>query len=166
MLKCNLVNLEVDTSGILCFWVQVVGKWEPTVKGTLTGAFDYFDNKLTDQQTFRQPPPSGFVSPVNSNVTDINIQRQKRYEIAYYYRFNPQAAFLAYYSRLNYPFHHVRVRTQSPRFRSCSKQVGIRNRDRRIVSVWRSLLSVRGIHRYVGQHPREYPNRHSRSYQP
>jgi tetratricopeptide (TPR) repeat protein len=100
-------NIDTFSGSQRYYEIQGVAKWEPTVKGTLTGFADYLDNKSTDQQTFRQPPPSGFLAPVNSNVADTNIQRQTRYEVAYYHRFNPQAAFLAYYSRFNYPFHHV-----------------------------------------------------------
>ena len=94
-------------STLTAYDIQGVAKWEPTVKGTLTGFFDYTDQKSTDQGTFRQAPQSPILSNVNNTFADIVTQRQKRYEIAYYYRFNPQAAFLAYYSRLNYPYHLV-----------------------------------------------------------
>jgi tetratricopeptide (TPR) repeat protein len=87
--------------------IQGVAKWEPTVKGTLTGFFRYGDQKTNDQGTYREPPQSPILTTVNNTFADCVAQRQKRYEIAYYYRFNPQAAFLAYYSRLNYPYHLV-----------------------------------------------------------
>ena len=34
-----------------------VAKWEPTVKGTLTGFAEYVNVKAIDQQTYRQAPP-------------------------------------------------------------------------------------------------------------
>ena len=36
--------------------IQGVAKWEPTVKGTLTGFFDYQENKATDHGTLKVPP--------------------------------------------------------------------------------------------------------------
>ncbi|OGR25279.1 MAG: hypothetical protein A2139_01195 [Desulfobacca sp. RBG_16_60_12] len=84
-----------------------VAKWEPTVKGTLTGFAEYINVKAIDQQTYRQAPPSGFLSPINTSFANNTVLRQKNYEMAYYYRFNPQAAFLAYYSRQNNSYHFV-----------------------------------------------------------
>jgi tetratricopeptide (TPR) repeat protein len=87
--------------------IQGVAKWEPTVKGTLTGFFDYTDQKTSVQGTYRQFPEYPILRTVYNTFADNVAQRQKRYEFAYYYRFNPQVAFLAYYSRLNYPYHLV-----------------------------------------------------------
>ncbi len=82
-----------------------VAKWEPTVKGTITGFYDYIDNKNTSQETFRQPPQFPLVSSLNTSIAQNSFLRPTRYEFAYFYRFNPKAAFLGYYSRLNYPAH-------------------------------------------------------------
>ena len=84
-----------------------MAKWEPTVKGTLTGFFDYVEQKATDQGTFRLPPQSPFTTTHLQHFFDNFILRQQRYEIAYYHRFNPEAASLVYYSRLQYPCHYV-----------------------------------------------------------
>ena len=85
--------------------IQGVAKWEPTVKGTLTGFFRSGDTKTTDQRTYREPPQNPFLTSVYNTSTQSVTQRAAVYELAYYYRFNPQAAFLAYYSRLHLPYH-------------------------------------------------------------
>jgi tetratricopeptide (TPR) repeat protein len=105
--SASTVNLDTFGGAQRFFDLTGVAKWEPTVKGTLTGFFEYIDLKATDQGTYRLPPPPGFVSSVNTSFADNTIIRQKHYEIAYYHRFNPQAAFLAYYSRQNNPFRFV-----------------------------------------------------------
>jgi tetratricopeptide (TPR) repeat protein len=53
--------------------IQGVAKWEPTVKGTLTGFFKYGDQKTTDQGAFRQPPQA----PILTNVYKY-LCRQRR----------------------------------------------------------------------------------------
>ncbi len=93
--------------------IQGVAKWEPTVKGTLSGFFEYTDQKVVAQGTFRQAPQSPIVDTVNNTFVESDISRQQRYELAYYHRFNPQAAFLAYYSRQEFPFHKVVTSTQN-----------------------------------------------------
>jgi tetratricopeptide (TPR) repeat protein len=103
----SAATLDSYASTQRAYNIQGVGKWEPSVKGTLTGFFEYTDQKTTDQGTFRQAPQSPILTTVYNTFADNITQRQKRYEIAYYYRFNPQAAFLAYYSRLHYPYHLV-----------------------------------------------------------
>ncbi len=102
-------NVNLDSfSGTQRFYdLTGVAKWEPTVKGTLTGFVEYVDLKATDQGTFRLPPPTDFVTPVNTSFADNTMIRQAHYEFAYYHRFNPQAAFLAYYSRQNNPYRVV-----------------------------------------------------------
>jgi tetratricopeptide (TPR) repeat protein len=99
------VNLDAFSGTQSSYNIQGVAKWEPTVKGTLTGFFDYFDQKTTDQGAYRLAPQIPYVTTINTTFGDNQVFRQKRYDIAYYYRFNPQAAFLAYYSRLNFPYH-------------------------------------------------------------
>lgn len=89
--------------------VQGVAKWEPTVKGTLTGFFESSDQKLNAAGTYKMPPNPPIVDTINAAFSDQAVQRQQRYEAAYYHRFNPQAAFLFYYSRLHYPFHLVQT---------------------------------------------------------
>jgi tetratricopeptide (TPR) repeat protein len=85
--------------------IQGVAKWEPTVKGTLTGFYDYVDQKVTSQEGVQQPPVDPLVSSVNTSTALNQMARPSRYEFAYFHRFNPRVAFLAYYSRLNYPVH-------------------------------------------------------------
>lgn len=92
---------------------QAVAKWEPTVKGTLSGFFEYSDQKATAQGTYKASPQSPIVDTINATFDDNAVQRQQRYEAAYYHRFNPQSAFLVYYSRLQYPYHLVQTPTAS-----------------------------------------------------
>ena len=81
--------------------LQVNAKWEPTVQGTLTGFIDYIDQKNNLLSIY---PTSN-----NNNPTDLQTiaGRQKIYELAYYYRFNPTLASLIYYARNEYPYHLV-----------------------------------------------------------
>jgi tetratricopeptide (TPR) repeat protein len=90
--------------------VQADVKWEPTVKGTISGFFEGTYQKGTQAGGFRQQPEFPIISTVNQTFNDNVVQRQKFYELAYYHRFNPDVAFLAYYSRKENPFHLV----QSP----------------------------------------------------
>jgi tetratricopeptide (TPR) repeat protein len=85
--------------------IQGVAKWEPTVKGTLTGFVDFVDLKAHERSTSRLTPPPGlgFVGAVNTTTDNTFNLRQKRYEAAYVHRFNPQATFLAYYAHLDNP---------------------------------------------------------------
>ena len=102
-------NVNLDTfSGTQQFYdIQGAAKWEPTVKGTLTGFLRYTDQKATSQGAYREPPEPDTLTAINNTFADSVMQREKRYEIAYYYRFNPQAASLVYYSRLHSPYHLV-----------------------------------------------------------
>ncbi|MBM4294471.1 MAG: tetratricopeptide repeat protein [Deltaproteobacteria bacterium] len=75
--------------------VEANAKWEPTVGGTLTGLFEYADVKIRSDST-------PFPGLVLSN--GINL-RSHLYELAYYHRFNPRSAFLAYFSHNKIPFH-------------------------------------------------------------
>jgi tetratricopeptide (TPR) repeat protein len=90
---------------------QAVAKWEPTVKGTLSGFFEYSDQKATATGTYKAPSQFPIVGSINATFADNAVQRQQRYEVAYYHRFNPQSSFLLYYSRLQYPFHLVQAPT-------------------------------------------------------
>ena len=109
---CHSTTLDAFSGTQRNYDIQGVVKWEPTVKGTLTGFVEYEDQKAADQGAFRQPPQSPVLTTVNNTFADSVAQRQQRYELAYYYRFNPQAAFLAYYSRLNYPLSSGPIRIQ------------------------------------------------------
>jgi tetratricopeptide (TPR) repeat protein len=94
-------------STMTAYEIQGVVKWEPTVKGTLTGFADYTDQKYVEQGTFREAPQDPIISTVYNTFANEVTKRRRWYEFAYYHRFNPQAAFLVYYSRLHYPTHLV-----------------------------------------------------------
>jgi tetratricopeptide (TPR) repeat protein len=79
---------------------EAVAKWDPTVQGTLTANINYQADKSS--QNLVPDPTFGASSVANL--------RQTLYEVAYYHRFNPQAAFLAYYAHKTIPAH------VSPRF--------------------------------------------------
>jgi tetratricopeptide (TPR) repeat protein len=89
--------------------IQALAKWEPTVQGTLSGFFEYGETKTTDQGSLHQAAPAPIVGPVEVGFADTAIQREQLYEMAYYHRFNPQSAFLLYYSRLEFPYHLVQT---------------------------------------------------------
>ncbi len=88
--------------------IETLAKWEPTVKGTLSGFYQYTDQKATDQGTYRQAPQFPYVDPINNVVGNNVVERQRFYEMAYYHRFNPQAASLIYYSHLELPYHSLK----------------------------------------------------------
>jgi tetratricopeptide (TPR) repeat protein len=92
--------------------VEAAGKWAPTVQGTITGLFQYYEQKNTYQQIINRTNPQGPV--FLSSSTDQHV-RSRLYEAAYYYRFNPQAALLAYYAHRELPV-HVTSPTQSNYF--------------------------------------------------
>ena len=92
--------------------VEGLAKWEPTVHGTLSGFVEYAAQKTTAEGTYRQAPQYPYSTINNTFVESVNA-RQQLYELAYYHRFNPQAAFLAYYCREEYPYHIVRTSTGS-----------------------------------------------------
>jgi tetratricopeptide (TPR) repeat protein len=87
--------------------IEALAKWEPTVKGTLSGFYQYTDQKATGQGTFRQAPQFPIVDPMNNVQGNNVVGRQRFYELAYYHRFNPQVASLVYYAHLEYPYHRV-----------------------------------------------------------
>src|SRR5208337_2496060 len=91
--------------------VEGLAKWEPTVQGTLSGFVEYAAQKTTAEGTYRQAPQYPILSTINNTFVENVIARQQLYELAYYHRFNPQAAFLAYYCREEYPYHIVRTST-------------------------------------------------------
>ena len=90
--------------------VETAAKLEPTVQGTLTGFFQYVDQKTTDQRAqFLPNGPAvlaGTTLPINQVSSNDQVSRLNIYEAAYYHRFNPQAGFLAYYAHRDYPFHY------------------------------------------------------------
>ncbi|MFP3867623.1 MAG: hypothetical protein ACLFUU_05610, partial [Desulfobacteraceae bacterium] len=77
------------------YTVEANVKWEPSVKGTLTGLFQYIDVQIGTQ---RKNLPS------NPTVRDDINTRNHFYELAYYHRFNPRAALLAYFVHNDFPF--------------------------------------------------------------
>jgi len=79
--------------------IEAAAKWEPTVQGTLTGFFEYQDEKLTDRTTGTVPSPF-----VDSNEKNL---RSRLYELAYFHRFSPQSSFLVYFAHKDTPFHQV-----------------------------------------------------------
>ncbi|MGB8992158.1 MAG: tetratricopeptide repeat protein [Desulfobaccales bacterium] len=90
--------------------IEGLAKWEPTVKGTLSGFYQYTDQKTTDQGPFRT---SQFSTIVNNVFGDNVVGRQRFYELAYYHRFNPQAASLVYYAHFENPYHALQSLTQT-----------------------------------------------------
>ena len=106
--SASSVNLDTFGGTQRFYDIQGVAKWEPTVKGTLTGFVEYVDSKGHRPGNLPAASPNlRFVSTIKTTFADNTMIRQKHYELAYYHRFNPQAAFLAYYSRLNYPYRSV-----------------------------------------------------------
>ncbi len=94
------------------YLVQAFGKWEPTVKGTLTGFYTYTEPKATDHMTFRVPPqPPLDIS--NASLSDNVLFRQNLYEVSYYHRFTPESSSLLHYSRLDLPLHVSSFFTQN-----------------------------------------------------
>lgn len=92
------------------FDVQVDAKWEPTVQGTLSGFFEYLESKSSSLQTvnplvFASNP--AVASPIKGIIHGNDTLRTQVYELSYYYRFNPQAAFLAYYAYRAFPAHSI-----------------------------------------------------------
>jgi tetratricopeptide (TPR) repeat protein len=85
--------------------LEAAAKWEPTVKGTLTGFFQYAQSEAGDKSlrnNFYYVPPEDLRTSL----------RFRTCELAYVHRFNPNAVLLAYYThrpidlrqRLIYPF--------------------------------------------------------------
>ena len=70
---------------------EVAVKWEPTVKGTLTGFFQYGDTEAGDRNNLNDfsyvPSPS-----------QRSYLRFRSYELSYVHRFNPNATLVAYYA--------------------------------------------------------------------
>jgi hypothetical protein len=84
--------------------IQVFGKWAPTVQGTLSGLFQYTEDKpsFSGSQALTLQG-----SPASLSFADNSVARQNFYEVGYYYRFNPKAGFLAYFAHREFPFHVV-----------------------------------------------------------
>jgi tetratricopeptide (TPR) repeat protein len=83
--------------------IQTAAKWEPTVQGTLTGLFQYAEQKTSTQISLRTD--SGGTPVVVPSITQEQVTRARFYEAAYYYRFNPNSSFLAYFSHVDRPRH-------------------------------------------------------------
>jgi tetratricopeptide (TPR) repeat protein len=73
---------------------EAIAKWSPTVQGTFTGGFLYQADKQSEDL---QVPGFG-------QFTNLNL-RSRLYTVAYYHRFNPQVAFLAYFAHKEIPGH-------------------------------------------------------------
>ncbi len=84
------------------YLIETEAKWEPTVQGTLTGLFQYNYPKTSDDRA--QSLVAGGI-PVNQVSSFNDVYRNNIYELAYYHRFNPQAAFLAYFNYRVFPYH-------------------------------------------------------------
>ncbi len=82
--------------------VETSIKWAPTVQGTLSGLFQYSEEQQSNR--LGQSLVSGG-TPVALTQFDKFSNRFRFYELGYYYRFNPQAGFLAYLSHREFPFH-------------------------------------------------------------
>ena len=78
--------------------IQAAVKWSPSVKGTFSGVVQYIDDKTGDTNNLND---FRFVNDPNQRIG----QRLMLYELGYYHRFNPDAGFLAYYTRRTIPFH-------------------------------------------------------------
>jgi tetratricopeptide (TPR) repeat protein len=89
--------------------IEAAAKWAPTVQGTFTGLFQYFEQKVTSQQLINQTDQLGPVFFTGSQ--NLNA-RGRLYEAAYYYRFNPKIGLLAYYAHQEFPV-HVSMPSQS-----------------------------------------------------
>jgi tetratricopeptide (TPR) repeat protein len=82
--------------------IETAAKWEPTVQGTLTGFFQHNYGKTSDERAYNLVAdgiPFNLISSLNQ------VFRTNFYELAYYHRFNPQAAFLAYFNYRVFPYH-------------------------------------------------------------
>ena len=85
--------------------IQANAKWEPTVQGTLSGFFEYPESKVDNHSTFRTVDP--MMGIIYQSLDENIVRRTRLYELSYYYRFNPEAAFLAYYAHREYPSHFI-----------------------------------------------------------
>ena len=85
--------------------IQTAAKWEPTVQGTLTGLFQYAEQKASTQFSLRTVA-GGFPITI-PQATEDGVIRGRFYEAAYYYRFNPNLGLLSYFSHQERPRHNV-----------------------------------------------------------
>jgi tetratricopeptide (TPR) repeat protein len=79
------------------YTVQGDAKWSPTVNGTFTALYEYVDQKTGDRNNLND-----FSYTTDNRSTGARLGL---YELGYYYQFNPQVGFLAYYAHRHYPFH-------------------------------------------------------------
>jgi tetratricopeptide (TPR) repeat protein len=89
--------------------IETAAKWEPMVQGTLTGFFQHLGQKGTDQSAQYVPLGQNILVPgipTGQITSNDQVSRLNIYELAYYHRFNPQAAFLAYFAHRTFPFHY------------------------------------------------------------
>ena len=106
--------------------VQANAKWEPTVKGTLSGFFEYAQSNLNNYSSFRTMDAN--LNTIDKSPFNTSVGRTRFYELAYYHRFNPDSAFLVYYNyreffqhnnqniptyfvNLNFPLQDFEIRT-------------------------------------------------------
>jgi tetratricopeptide (TPR) repeat protein len=85
--------------------VQTAAKWEPTVQGTLTGLFQYAEQRTSTQ--FSARTVAGGVPITIPQATTDETRRGQFYEAAYYHRFNPNLGLLGYFSHQELPRHNV-----------------------------------------------------------
>jgi tetratricopeptide (TPR) repeat protein len=82
--------------------IETGAKWEPTVHGTITGFFQYGEQKLSEQAGLNVLSQG---SPVHLSFGDNQVARFRFYELAYLHRFNPQLSLLGYFAHRDLPFH-------------------------------------------------------------
>lgn len=128
-------------SGMERFYgAEATAKWEPTVQGILTGNFQY----QADKSSQKQAP-----SPDIGTFLEQN-GRTRFYELAYYHRFNPQAAFLAYFSHRQIP-NHLTLRAVDIPFTSQFLADTTADQESNNVQLQQHLtLSLLGQHNLIG----------------
>ncbi len=77
--------------GSLGYNAELAVKWEPTVKGTFTGFFQYSDTEAGDRNELNNP--AYIPDPLRRTFL-----RYKAAEFSYVHRFNPKATLIAYYA--------------------------------------------------------------------
>jgi hypothetical protein len=90
-------GLRARNSDSLGLGSEVAIKWEPTVKGTFTGFFQYGDTEAGDRSSLND---FSYVSIANRR----SYLRFRSYELSYVHRFTPQATLVAYYAHKPFDF--------------------------------------------------------------
>uniref|UniRef100_A0A7C3SLV6 Tetratricopeptide repeat protein n=1 Tax=Desulfobacca acetoxidans TaxID=60893 RepID=A0A7C3SLV6_9BACT len=87
-------------SGVRKYYPIVFLKWDPTVKTSFQGTFEYLDGNIGDQS---------FLNDYSYKNDPVFRQRQRGrwYDLGLVHRFSPQATFLAYYTYQRWDFWHT-----------------------------------------------------------